>query len=312
MDLLVILGHYVYIKNFDRFMLNKTKNKNKKYFCKSCLQCFISKNVLTEHKKDCLVINGKQNDKLESGFISFRNYSRQIPAPFKIDADFECILKHVYSSINNNDISYTRKYQDQVPCSFAYKVGLVNKKYGKKIILYRGRNTVNVFIKSILNKWNYFRKITRKYFNKNLIMSAEENRLMDFNRLIENTDNKVRDHCHINGKYRGAAHYCCNINLKLTKKAPAIFHNLKGYDSHLIFKELSGFNGLKISVIPNGLEKNIAFTLNKNLAFVDSMLLMSSSLDKLVKNLIDKDFNYLSEEFSGEQLKLVKKRDLSL
>ena len=80
----------------------------------------------------------------------------------------------------------------------------------------------------------------------------------------------------------------------------------------MIFKELSGFNGLKISVIPNGLEKNIAFTLNKNLAFVDSMLLMSSSLDKLVKNLIDKDFNYLSEEFSGEQLKLVKKRDLSL
>ena len=51
-----------------------------------------------------------------------------------------------------------------------------------------------MFIKSILNECNYFRKITRKYFNKNLIMSAEENRLMDFNRLIENTDNKVRDH----------------------------------------------------------------------------------------------------------------------
>ena len=166
MDLLVILGHYIYIKNFGRFILNKTKNKNKKYFCKSCLQCFISKNVLSEHKSS------------------------------------------IDSSINNNGISYTRKYQDHVPCSFAYKVGLVNKKYGKKIVLYRGRNAVNVFIKSILNEYNCFRKIIRKYFNKNLIMSAEENRLMDFNRLIENTDNKLRDHCHINDKYRGAAHYC--------------------------------------------------------------------------------------------------------
>ena len=87
-----------------------------------------------------------------------------------------------------------------------------------------------------------------------------------------------------------------------------IFHNLKGYDSHLIFKELSKFNGLNISVIPNGLEKYMAFTLNKNLVFIDSMLFMNSNLDKLAKNLTDKDFNYLSKEFSNEQLKLVKEK----
>ena len=62
MDLLLIIdenkSHYVYIKDFDRFMFHKTKNKNKKYFCKSCLQCFSSKNVLTEHKEVCLSING--------------------------------------------------------------------------------------------------------------------------------------------------------------------------------------------------------------------------------------------------------------
>ena len=55
MDLLLVTDgdklHYVYIKDFDRFIFHKTKNKNKKYFCKSCLQCFSSKNVLTEHKK---------------------------------------------------------------------------------------------------------------------------------------------------------------------------------------------------------------------------------------------------------------------
>ena len=69
------------------------QNKGKKCFCKNCLQCFSCKNVLIEHTKDYLVINGKQNLKLESGFISFKNYSKQIPAPFKIYADFECTLK---------------------------------------------------------------------------------------------------------------------------------------------------------------------------------------------------------------------------
>ena len=65
MDLLFISGkdksHYVYIKDFDRFRFHKTKNKNKKYFCKSCLQCLSSKNVLTKHKEVCLSINGIQS-----------------------------------------------------------------------------------------------------------------------------------------------------------------------------------------------------------------------------------------------------------
>ena len=86
-------SHYVYIKDFDRFMFHKTKNKNKKYFCKSCLQCFSSKNVLTEHKEVCLSINGAQSVRLEKGTIEFKNYFKQIPVPFKIYADFECNLK---------------------------------------------------------------------------------------------------------------------------------------------------------------------------------------------------------------------------
>ena len=148
-------------------------------------------------------------------------------------------------------------------------------------------------------------------------MSAEENERFELTnicwicgKLIDIGDNKIRDHCHITGKYRGAAHYSCNINLKITKKFPVIFHNLKGYDSHLIFKELNKFNNLKISVIPNGLEKYMSFTINKNLIFIDSMLFMNSSLDKLVKNLSDEDFKYLSEEFSIEQLKLVKEKGI--
>ena len=65
MDLLLLIdddrSHYVYIKDFDRFMSHKTKNKNKKWFCKSCLQCFSSENVLIKHKEDCLSINLKQH-----------------------------------------------------------------------------------------------------------------------------------------------------------------------------------------------------------------------------------------------------------
>ena len=132
-------------------------------------------------------------------------------------------FESVNSDIINNDISYTRNYKDHIPCNFAYNVLCVDNKYSKKIILYRGKDAVNKFIKSILNEYNYCKKIIRKYFNKNLIMSAEENELFELtnicwicNKLIENTDNKVRDHCHITGKYRGAAHYSCNINLKIT------------------------------------------------------------------------------------------------
>ena len=69
MDLLLLIdndkSHYVYIKGFNRFMFHKTKNKNKKWFCKSCLQCFSSENVLIKHKENCLSINGKQSVKLE-------------------------------------------------------------------------------------------------------------------------------------------------------------------------------------------------------------------------------------------------------
>ena len=99
-----------------------------------------------------------------------------------------------------------------------------------------------------------------------------------------NAGDKKRDHCYIARKYRGAAHFSCNANLKLSKKITVIFHNLRGYDSHLIIKEVSK-SDVKVSVIPNGLEKYMVFTINKNLAFIDSMQFMNSSLDSLFKNL---------------------------
>ena len=92
----------------------------------------------------------------------------------------------------------------------------------------------------------------------------------------------------------------CNISLELTKKIAAIFHNLRGYDSHSIIKEIGKFD-VKVSVIPNGLD--MAFTINTNLVFIHSLQFMNSSLDSLVKNLSNNDFKYLSEEFSDKFLK---------
>ena len=126
-------------------------------------------------------------------------------------------------------------------------------------------------------------------------------------KFIDNDDEKVRDHYHITGKFRGAAYRSCNVNFQLTEKVPVIFHNLKGYDSHLIFPELDKFN-VKIDLIPNGLEKYMAFFINKNLVFIDSIQFMNSSLDKLVKNLSDEDFKYLVKEFGSENLKILKQK----
>ena len=98
-DLLIIVdddkSHYVYIKDFEKFLFHKTKKKNKKYFCRSCLQCFSSKNVLTKHKDVCLSVNDAQSVKLEQGTIEFENYFKQIPVPLKIYGDFEYNLEGV-------------------------------------------------------------------------------------------------------------------------------------------------------------------------------------------------------------------------
>ena len=208
MDLWLLIykskSHYVYSKDFDRFMFHKTKNN----FCKSCLQCFSSKNVLTKHKEVFLSINGEESVRLEKRTIEFKNYFKQIPVPFKIDADFECNL----TNIENYECSYTKKYQDPIPCSFAYKLICVDDKFSKSIVFYRVENSAYKFIEAILKEYEYYKKVMKKHFNKNLIMTEEEEQFQSSNtcwickRLIH--DEKVRDHCHVN---RGAAHWGCNM-----------------------------------------------------------------------------------------------------
>ena len=165
MDLLLLIdddkSHYVYIKNFDRCMFHKTKNENKKWFCRSYLQCFSSESVLIKHKENCLSINGKQSVKLEKRIIEFENYFKQKPVTFKIYSDFECNLRGVESY----EGSYTKNYQDHVPCSFACKVVCIDDRFTKPIVIYRGENAAYEFIKAILREYKYCKKVTNKHFN---------------------------------------------------------------------------------------------------------------------------------------------------
>ena len=78
-----------------------------------------------------------------------------------------------------------------------------------------------------------------KTYSQNLIMSAKEEEMFQWSnkcwicdKLFDFVDEKVSDHCHITGKCRGASHFSCNADLKITKKVPVVFHNLRGYDSH--------------------------------------------------------------------------------
>ena len=104
-----------------------------------------------------------------------------------------------------------------------------------------------------------------EHFNKNLIMSYKEEEQFQSSKTcwicgkrVDNEDEKVRDHCHVTGKVRGAAHWICNINLQLNKNVPVIIHNLRTYDSHLIFDELKNLN-MQIDLIRKWLEKYMAF-----------------------------------------------------
>ena len=110
-----------------------------------------------------------------------------------------------------------------------------------------------------------------------------------YDNLFEVGDEKVKNHCHIRGKYGDSAHWSCNIDLRLTKKVPVTFHNLRNYDSHLTILEIGKFD-VNVNVIPNGLEKYVAFTITNNLVFIDSMQFMNSSLNALVSNLSNNGF----------------------
>ena len=129
------------------------------------------------------------------------------------------------------------------------------------------------------------------------------------NEKINKDKDKERDHCHITGKFRGAAHKKCNLKLKIPKKLPVIFHILEGYDVHIIFKELNNFDDIDIQGIPRTSEKHMSIIVNRHIVFLDSNQFCKGKLDNHASNLEDSDFKHLLSEFPIDKLKLLKGKD---
>ena len=298
-----------------------TNHHAKTFFCKYCLHCFSSENLLKKHSPDCIELNGIQKIDMpaKGSKIYFKNYHRIQPVPFVIYADFEALTKKINTCHQNNDKSFTDPYEEHKACGYGYKVVChQDQQYSKPVKIYRGRNVVKYFIESIYREVSDCKRVIKKNFNKPLIMTSENE--LDFRnsttcyiceKKYSDKDKPVRDHCHITGKYRGSAHNSCNLQLRFDPdkiKIPVIFHNLKGYDSHFVIKKLG--KNFNISVIAQNFEKYISFTIDA-LKFIDSFQFMSSSLDRLSNNLTKDKFIYTDLEFKDLtpfQLELLKKK----
>ena len=201
-----------------------------------------------KHTNNCLKISLKQAINMpqkNENILKFDNHHKQQPVPFVIYADFEAITKKILGCSPNNNKSYMRALQDHEDCGYCYQiVCCYDNSYGKPIQMYRGENAVHKFLEKMLEEVEYCKSAVKKRFNKPSLMTENDElcfKLMDKCHICgekyTDKDVRVRDHCHISGKFRRSAHQEYNLTLRIKPediKIPVVFHNLRGYDSHLI------------------------------------------------------------------------------
>ena len=142
-----------------------------------CLQCFSSEQVSTNHKENCILINGKQSIKMpEKGLkVKFTNFHKQLPVPFVIYADFEALTEKVHGCQPNNDKSNTQAYQKHTDCGYGYKVVCrYDYKYSKPVQIYRGENAAYKFMEKMLEEVKYCKNVIKYKFNKPLKMTEKD------------------------------------------------------------------------------------------------------------------------------------------
>ena len=240
----------------------------------SCLQNFSTEEILNNHRERCLLINGTQAAKYEKGVIKFKNYGKQLPISFKIYADSECLVKRT----NFSSGKHTKIHQKHIPNSIGAKLVCIDNRFTLPSKIFTGSNCIKEFIEWGFEQEKYCNQIIHKHFNKKLEMTIEDEEKYQkpqnywiCNQKIINNKDKVKDHCHITGKYRGPAHKECNSILRIPRKLPIIFHNLEGYDGHLIFRELNNFKDVDVQVIPKTDERYMSIIVNRNIIFLDSL-----------------------------------------
>ena len=335
--------HYCWIKNMSALVAGQTnKHKGKNYVCKYCCNSFQLEVTLRKHEEYCSKQKAVKVEMPKKGtMLSFKNYNRKMRVPFVVYADFEAFTESISTCSPSDDKSYTKQYQRHKPCGFSYYIKCFDDKLFPPLLKHytisKGNENVGeIFVKSlemdIVDIYNEYK------YKKNLKISRKEER--GFKRSTDchicgvplNND-KVRDHCHLTGKYRGAAHRQCNLDYKLPKFYPVIFHNLSGYDTHMFIKDLAGVKdpleeiGLsekegEIKCIARTEENYISFSkkivvdvydkdgkkieVTRQIRFIDSFRFMQKSLSELATNLTS--YPNLSRYFNGEQLELVKRK----
>lgn len=227
-----------------------------------------TKEALMYHQRWCL-----ENKQVALRFpkltekIKFKNYNHSMRVPFVIYADFESYLQRVYSCEPSPDRSFTNAKQHHRPMGFKYKiVSLLDEEHEEFIYIAKNSDEVEniglVFVREVEKE---VRKLYEKHkFKKPMKITDEEeqqHKAVTQCHICEKElgDDKVRDHCHLTDKYRGAAHNKCNLEYRIPKHYPIFFHNLSGYDAHLFIKSLGADEG-EINCIPNNEENYISFS----------------------------------------------------
>ena len=327
-------SHYCYVKNLSALLSSQVNNHGHKlYFCLNCLSGYDDPEKLEKHKEYCSEEESiKINMPKPDTYIKFKNYLYSERAPFAIYADFESLLKPLDTCKPDPNKSYTHKYQKHEPLSFVYYIKSFDESvYKSTLRKYVKENEedpdpIDVFI----NWLEEDIKIISGLGNEKMIITPEEQE--QFNKASKcwicekllNLQDRVRDHCHFTGRYRGAACNICNLKYCKPNNISVFFHNLSGYDSHLFIKKLNTTMGA-IDCIPNNEENYISFSKtiktgeykNKKgetkdkyfkIVFKDSLKFMASSLEALVNNLPEGALNNLNKYFTSKQVKLLKQK----
>lgn len=274
---------------------NRHKNQRKSYVCRFCLSVFPEKNLLHFHESLCnqqsMQIKMPDSDeKAKKRFSSFRNI---IAAPFVIYADFESIILPSKAINKGKQISKTFHQC----CSWgAMTVCRDNSTFDSDPVMYTGPDSVKHFLSHLELEFERVQKIlVSTNFPIKMTLADEA----DFDQAthckmcnISFEDvafkSKMRDHNHLNGRYRGALCNTCNLKHAIpSKKVVVFFHGLSNYDSHFIIKELHKYNDKSINIIPRSAEKFLSFEVG-DLVFKDSYMFLSEKLETLASNLRDK------------------------
>ena len=326
-------SHYCLVKNLSALLSSQVNNHDHKlYFCLNCLNGFDTPEKLENHKEYC---GEKESVKINmpppDTFIKFKNLQYSQRAPFTIYADFESLLKPLDNCKPDPNKSYTNKYNKHEPVSFVYYIKSFNENvYKSTLRSYIKENEEDPDVIDVFINWlEDDVKIISGLGNVTMKITPEEQE--QFNqatncwicgKLLNN--DRIRDHCHFTGRYRGAAHNRCNLKYRKPNNISVFFHNLSGYDSHLFIKKLNNTKG-DIDCIPNNEENYISFSKKikigeyknkrgeiKNsyfkIVFKDSMKFLNLSVAALVNNLPEDGFNNLEKYFTTEQIKLLKQK----